>query len=181
MKPWWTITAEEAAKCLDATKWSPAVYEYFCGGGFSSTFKTRGGMPVTAARVNIIKGLGPALQIAEGVTVELPDDVHATLDQRTNPTWPTTWFVPRTTGSGPFRDVYTVMNNWGANHCAFSYGHMGHDLITLAAMLRIPVYMHNIEEERIYRPSAWVEFGGHDAQAADFAACQNFGPVYGKY
>jgi len=175
MKPWWTITPEEASKCLDATEWCPAVYEYFCGGGFSTRFKTRGGMPITAARLNIIKGIGPALQIAEGVSVELPDDVHDILDKRTNPTWPTTWFAPRVTGNGAFRDVYTVMNNWGANHCAFAYGHIGHDLITLASMLRIPVYMHNVEEERIYRPSVWIECGD------DSAACKNFGPLYGKY
>jgi L-fucose isomerase len=151
------------------------VYEYFRGGGFSTRFCTRGGMPVTAARINIVKGIGPALQIAEGVTVDLPADVHDALDQRTNPTWPTTWFAPRVTGSGSFRDVYTVMNNWGANHCAFASGHIGHDLITLASMLRIPVYMHNIPEERIYRPSAWIECGD------DFNACRNFGALYGKY
>jgi L-fucose isomerase len=181
MKPWWQISPDEAAKCLRVTEWCPAIYEYFCGGGFSTRFKTRGGMPITAARINMIKGLGPALQIAEGVTVELPDDVHDALDKRTNATWPTTWFAPRTTGSGPFRDVYTVMNNWGANHCAFSYGHIGHELITLAAMLRIPVYMHNVGEERIFRPSVWTEFGANEPQAADFAACRNFGPLYGKY
>ncbi|HTS19230.1 MAG TPA: L-fucose isomerase [Verrucomicrobiae bacterium] len=175
MKPWWTITPEDAGKCLGATEWCPAIYEYFCGGGFSTRFKTRGGMPITAARLNIIKGIGPALQIAEGVSVELDDDVHDVLDQRTNPTWPTTWFVPRTTGSGAFRDVYTVMNNWGANHCAFAHGHIGHELITLASMLRIPVYMHNMEEERVYRPSVWVECGD------DLVACKNFGPLYGKY
>jgi L-fucose isomerase len=151
------------------------VYEYFRGGGFSTRFCTRGGMPVTGARLNVIKGIGPALQIAEGVTVDLPADVHDALDQRTNPTWPTTWFAPRVTGSGSFRDVYTVMNNWGANHCAFASGHIGHDLITLASMLRIPVYMHNIPEERIYRPSAWIECGD------DFNACRNFGALYGKY
>lgn len=181
MKPWWQITAEEADKCLKTAEWCPAIYEYFCGGGFSSRFKTRGGMPITAARVNIVKGLGPVLQVAEGVTVELPGEVHDVLDKRTNPTWPTTWFAPRTTGNGPFRDVYTVMNNWGANHCAFSYGHIGHELITLAAMLRIPVYMHNVEEERVFRPSVWTEFGANEPQAADFAACRNFGPLYGKY
>jgi L-fucose isomerase len=174
-KPWWTITPEEAGQCLDATEWCPAVTEYFCGGGFSTRFKTAGGLPITAARLNIIKGIGPALQIAEGTTVELPADVHDALDKRTNPTWPTTWFVPRTTGNGAFRDVYTVMNNWGANHCAFAPGHIGHELITLAAMLRIPVYMHNVEEERIYRPSVWVECGD------DFTACKNFGAIYGKY
>ena len=181
MKPWWQITPEEAANCLNATEWCPAVYEYFRGGGFSTRFRTRGGMPVTAARVNIVKGLGPALQIAEGVTVDLPNEVHDVLDKRTNPTWPTTWFAPRLENRGPFRDVYAVMNNWGANHCAFSAGHIGHELVTLAAMLRIPVYMHNLDEERIFRPSAWTEFGANEPQAADLAACRNFGPLYGKY
>ncbi len=132
-------------------------------------------MPITAARLNIVKGIGPVLQIAEGETVELPKAVHDALDQRTNPTWPTTWFVPRLTGKGAFRDAYSVMCHWGANHCAFAHGHIGHDLITLAAMLRIPVYMHNVEEERLYRPSAWIECGD------DFAACRNFGPLYGRY
>jgi L-fucose/D-arabinose isomerase len=174
-KPWWTITPEDAGKCLEATEWCPAVTEYFCGGGFSTRFRTVGGLPITAARINIVKGIGPVLQIAEGETIELPAKVHDALDQRTNPTWPTTWFVPRVTGSGAFRDVYTVMNNWGANHCAFAPGHIGHELITLASMLRIPVYMHNVEEERIYQPSVWVECGD------DLNACKNFGPLYGKY
>jgi len=181
MKPWWQITGQEAEKCLKSTEWCAAVYEYFRGGGFSSRFKTRGGMPITAVRINIVKGLGPALQIAEGVTIELPESVHDVLDKRTNPTWPTTWFVPRTKSKGPFRDVYSVMNNWGANHCAFSYGHIGQELLTLAAMLRIPVYMHNIAEDRIFRPSIWTEFGANEPQAADFAVCRTFGPLYGKY
>ncbi len=181
MKPWWQITPQEARDCLGAAEWCPAMYEYFRGGGFSVRFRTRGAMPVTAARLNLIKGLGPALQIAEGVTVDLPPAVHDALDRRTNPTWPTTWFAPRCTGQGVFRDAYTVMNNWGANHCAFSSGHIGHELITLAAMLRIPVYMHNVPEERIFRPGAWTAFGANEPQAADFAACRNFGPIYGKY
>ena len=178
MKPFWEITPEEAQACLDATTWHAGITEYFRGGGWSTRFKTRGGMPVTMCRVNLIKGLGPALQIAEGWTIELPDEVHDALDQRTNPTWPTTWFVPRTTGSGPFRDVYTVMNNWGANHGAISYGHIGADLMSLAAMLRIPVYMHNVGEERIFRPSAWTAFGANEPMGADFRACANYGPVY---
>lgn len=181
MKPFWEITPGEAEKCLKATTWYSAITEYFRGGGFSSSYLTRGGMPITAARINLVKGLGPAMQIAEGWSVDLPKDVHRTLDQRTNPTWPTTWFAPRLTKSGPFRDVYTVMNNWGANHCAFSYGHIGSDLMTLASMLRIPVYMHNVDEERIFRPSAWTEFGANEPQGADFRACANFGPLYGKY
>ncbi|HEX9829694.1 MAG TPA: L-fucose isomerase, partial [Bacteroidota bacterium] len=181
MKPFWDITPAEAAKCLEATTWYSAIAEYFRGGGFSSSYRTRGGMPVTAARMNIVKGLGPALQIAEGWTVELPKEVHRTLTERTNPTWPTTWFAPNLNGKGPFSDVYSVMNNWGANHCSLSFGHIGHDLITLASMLRIPVYMHNVDEEKIFRPSAWAEFGAHDPQSADFRACANFGPIYGKY
>ena len=181
MKPFWDITPEEVGKCLDATTWYPAITEYFRGGGFSSSFLTVGGMPVTMSRINLIKGLGPALQIAEGYTVDLPEEVHHTLNERTNPTWPTHWFVPNLTGSGPFRDVYSVMYNWGANHGAISYGHIGADLITLASMLRIPVYMHNVPEERIFRPSAWTAFGAMDPLGADFRACANFGPLYGKY
>jgi L-fucose isomerase len=138
-------------------------------------------MPVTVSRINLVKGLGPAMQIAEGYTVELPEAIHHILNERTNPTWPTTWFVPKLTGSGPFKDVYSVMNNWGANHGVISYGHIGHNLITLASMLRIPVYMHNVFEERIFRPSAWTAFGTTDMQNADFRACSNFGPLYGKY
>jgi len=180
MKPFWEITPEEAKRCLEATTWYPAIVEYFRGGGFSSSFLTRGGMPVTMSRINLVKGLGPVLQIAEGYSVDLPEEVHHILDERTNPTWPTTWFVPNLTGSGPFRDVYSVMYNWGANHCAISYGHIGADLITLASMLRIPVCMHNVPEERILRPSAWAAFGAMDPQGADFRACANFGPLYGQ-
>ena len=181
MKPFWQITPKEVAACLAATTWYPSIVEYFRGGGYSSNFLTRGGMPVTAARINIVKGLGPAMQVAEGWTVDLPEKVHRTLDRRTNPTWPTTWFVPHLTGSGPFRDVYSVMNNWGANHCAFGCGHFGGELITLAAMLRIPVYMHNVPGEKTFRPSVWTEFGANAPQGADFRACANFGPLYGKY
>jgi len=179
MKPFWQITPEEVKRCLGATTWHAGMTEYFRGGGWSTRFRTRGGMPVTMCRLNLVKGLGPALQIAEGYTVDLPDDVHRSLDERTNPTWPTTWFVPNTTGSGPFRDVYSVMNNWGANHGALSYGHIGSDLITLASMLRIPVYMHNVPEEKVYRPHAWTAFGTLDLEGADFRACANFGPLYG--
>jgi L-fucose isomerase len=138
-------------------------------------------MPVTMSRLNLIKGLGPALQIAEGYVAELPEEVHAVLNKRTDPTWPTTWFVPNLTGGGAFRDVYSVMYNWGANHGALSYGHVGADLITLASMLRIPVYMHNVSEEKIFRPSAWNPFGTKDLEGADFRACANFGPLYGQY
>jgi L-fucose isomerase len=181
MKPFWEITPEDVAKCLDVTDWYPATVEYFRGGGFSSGFLTRGSMPVTMSRVNLVKGLGPVLQLAEGYTVDLPEDVYNTLNERTDPTWPTHWFVPDLTGNGPFRDVYSVMVNWGANHGAVSYGHIGADLIALAAMLRIPVSMHNVPEERIFRPSAWTAFGAMDPQGADFRACANFGPLYGKY
>lgn len=177
MKPFWEISEEEVKKCLDATTWYPASQGYFRGGGFSSNFLTRGGMPVTMSRVNLIKGLGPVLQIAEGWTAEIPADIHKVLDERTDKTWPTTWFVPRLTGKGPFRDVYSVMYNWGANHGAFSYGHIGADLITLASMLRIPVCMHNIEEKEIFRPSAWSAFG-MDPEGADYRACKTYGPLY---
>jgi L-fucose isomerase len=181
MKPFWQITPAEVQACLDATTWHAGIVEYFRGGGWSTDFVTRGGMPVTMSRLNLIKGLGPALQVAEGYIVELPEEVHSVLDERTNPTWPTTWFVPNLTGNGPFRDVYSVMYNWGANHGAFSFGHIGDDLITLSSMLRIPVYMHNIAEERIFRPSVWTAFGAMDPQGADFRACANFGPLYGRY
>ena len=181
MKPFWEITAEEAFQCLDATTWYPADTGYFRGGGFSSGYLTLGGMPVTMSRLNLIKGLGPVLQIAEGYTVDIPEKVHETLNERTNPTWPTHWFVPNLTGSGPFKDVYSVMNNWGANHGVLSYGHIGGDLISLAALLRIPVCMHNVPEDRIFRPSVWGAFGAMDPQGADFRACANFGPLYGKY
>lgn len=178
MKPFWEITQEEADKCLQATSWRPASVEYFRGGGFSSDFLTRGGMPVTMSRINLVKGLGPVLQLAEGYTVDLPQEVHDTLDKRTDPTWPTTWFAPVLTQRGAFTDVYSVMNNWGSNHGSISYGHIGADLITLASMLRIPVSMHNVEESRIFRPRVWGSFGTNDAEAADFRACHNFGPLY---
>lgn len=179
IKPFWEVTPEEVQKCLQATTWHAAIVEYFRGGGWSTHFVTRGGMPVTMSRLNLVKGPGPVLQIAEGFTVELPEEVHRTLDERTNPTWPTTWFVPNLTGRGAFRDVYSVMDHWGVNHCALSYGHIGADLITLASMLRIPVAMHNVPEERIFRPSAWHAFGTTDLESADFRACANFGPLYG--
>ena len=177
MKPFWEITEEEVQKTLDATTWYPAEGEYFRGGGYSSNFLTKGGMPVTMARINLIKGLGPVLQLAEGWTVEIPAEVHKKLDDRTNKTWPTTWFAPRLTGEGSFSDVYSVMNNWGANHGAFSYGHIGADLITLASMLRIPVCMHNVDESKIFRPSAWAAFG-MDVEGADYRACQTYGPLH---
>jgi L-fucose/D-arabinose isomerase len=180
MKPYWEITPEEAGKCLDATSWRPGDIGYFRGGGYSSDFLTKGGMPVTMSRINLIKGLGPVLQIAEGYTAELDPEVNDKLDERTNPTWPTTWFAPNLTGEGAFTDVYSVMANWGANHGAFSYGHIGADLITLAAILRIPVCMHNVADDKIYRPSTWSAFGTQDAEGADYRACTNFGPLYGR-
>ncbi len=179
MKPFWEITAAEVEKCLRATSWPAAIYEYFRGGGFSSCYLSRGGMPMTMCRISLVKGLGPALQIAEGWSVDLPAEMHNTLNERTNPSWPTTWFVPNLTGRSAFRDVYTVMNNWSANHGAISYGHIGADLIALASMLRIPVAMHNVDEEKIFRPSSWNLFGALEPQAADYRACANFGPLYG--
>ncbi|MDQ6421793.1 L-fucose isomerase [Paenibacillus sp. LHD-117] len=178
MKPFWEISEAEAQKCLDATSWRPASVEYFRGGGYSSDYLTRGGMPMTMSRINLVKGIGPVLQIAEGYSVDLPQDVHDTLDKRTDSTWPTTWFAPTLTGEGAFSSVYNVMDNWGANHGSISYGHIGGDLITLAAMLRIPVNMHNVPDERVFRPRAWGLFGTADSEGADYRACNNFGPLY---
>lgn len=178
IKPYWEITEEEVKKCLNDTTWRPASLDYFRGGGFSSQFVSRGEMPVTLSRINIIKGLGPVLQIAEGYTVELPEDIHDILDKRTDPTWPTTWFVPKLTGKDSFKNVYSVMNDWGANHGVISYGHIGDQLITLASMLRIPVSMHNVSEDRMFRPDVWKSFGTKEDEGADYRACKNFGPLY---
>ncbi len=178
MKEWWNITEEDMEACLAHTRWCPANLEYFRGGGFSSQFKTAGHMPVTMCRINIIKHLGPVMQLAEGWTIELPEEVHRTLDNRTDPTWPTTWFVPRLDEQKiPFKDVYSVMANWGANHGAISYGHIGAELITLCSMLRIPVNMHNVPGDRIFRPAVWSAFGS-EPEGADFRACSAFGPLY---
>ncbi len=180
MKPFWEIEDKEVDACLKATTWYPANRDYFRGGGYSSKFVTEGSMPVTMSRVNIVKGLGPVLQIAEGWTISLPSEVHNVLDERTDKTWPTTWFVPRLVKEGQsetFKSVYNVMANWGANHGAISYGHIGADLITLASMLRIPVNMHNVSQENIYRPSTWASFG-MDAESADYRACQTYGALY---
>ena len=177
MKPFWDISDEEVNRCLENTQWCPSNLGYMRGGGFSSQFKTAGQMPVTMCRINLVKGLGPILQIAEGWTVELPEKIHKVLDERTDPIWPTTWFVPRTNGIGFFKDVYTVMASWGANHGAISYGHIGADLITLASMLRIPVAMHNVSEDQIFRPNSWKSFGS-DPEGSDFRACATYGPVY---
>ena len=176
MKQPWDINEKDVEACLAATTWRPANRDYFRGGGFSSNFLSRGGMPVTMSRLNLVKGLGPVLQIAEGWTVDIDPEIHAVLDKRTDPTWPTTWFVPRLCDKPAFRDVYSVMNNWGANHGAISYGHIGQDLITLASMLRIPVCMHNVEEDKIFRPAAWNAFG-MDKEGADYRACAAYGPL----
>lgn len=177
MKPFWEISEQEAEQCLEATTWYPANAGYFRGGGYSSNFLSKGGMPVTMARINLVHGLGPVMQIAEGWTVEIPKEVHSILNERTDKTWPTTWFTPRLNDTNNFKDVYSVMNNWGANHGAFSYGHIGADLITLASMLRIPVSMHNVEEQDIFRPSAWASFG-MDPEGSDYRACATYGPVF---
>jgi len=180
MKPFWEIGWEEVDRCLEAAKFCPANLEYFRGGGFSTAFLTKGGMPVTMSRINLTDGLGPVLQIAEGYTVDLPRKAGKILMDRTDPAWPTTWFSPVLTGYGAFRDVYSVMESWGANHGAVSYGHIGGELITLASMLRIPVNMHNVPPERIMRPKVWSSFGDIESYGADFRACRNFGPLYGR-
>ncbi|MCL5072859.1 MAG: L-fucose isomerase [Actinobacteria bacterium] len=178
LKPFWNIRYQEVEKCLDATLFRPANLGYFKGGGFSTDFLSKGRMPLTMFRLNLVKGQGPVLQIAEGYSIDLPKKIHIKLDDRTDPTWPTTWFSPRITGKGAFKNTYSVMVNWGANHAAVSYGHIGADLITLASIFRIPVCMHNIEESKIFRPSAWSAFGTSDPEGADFRACKNFGPLY---
>ena len=180
IKPFYEMTPADAKACLRETDWCAADQFYFRGGGYSSHFihGTRGGMPVTMARLNIVKGLGPVLQLAEGYTCELEPDVHKTLDERTDKTWPTTWFAPILTGNGAFTDVYSVMANWGANHGAFCYGHIGDRLITMASMLRIPVSMHNVDSSRVFRPAAWSAFGTDDLESADYRACAAYGPMY---
>lgn len=177
MKPHWEMTEKDVEACLAATTWYPANRDYFRGGGFSSNFLSKGGMPVTMARLNIVKEVGPVLQLAEGWTVDIDPEIHKIIDKRTDPTWPTTWFVPRLCDKPAFKDVYSVMNNWGANHGAINFGHIGADLITLASMLRIPVCMHNVDADKIFRPAVWNAFG-MDKEGADFRACQNFGPLY---
>ncbi|MDD6041519.1 MAG: L-fucose isomerase [Clostridia bacterium] len=180
MKPFWEMTQADIDACLKATDWCRANYQYFRGGGFSSHFKTQAEMPVTMIRTNIVEGVGLCIQIAEGSTVILPEEVHQVLDQRTDPTWPTTWFAPRLTGEDAFTDVYSVMANWGANHGVTVYGHVGAEIITLCSMLRIPVTMHNVPAGKVYRPHSWSAFGTQDTQAADYAACKHYGPLYGK-
>ena len=177
MKPFWEMTEEDQKACLDATEWCAADNGYFRGGGFSSRYLTRAEMPGTMLRLNLVKNLGPVLQICEGFTVELPEEVSDKIWKRTDYTWPCTWFAPRITGEGAFKTAYDVMNNWGANHGAISYGHIGADLITLASILRIPVCMHNVPEEDIFRPAAWNAFG-MDKEGQDFRACAAYGPMY---
>ncbi len=177
VKPFGEMEEEDILKCLKATDWCPADLGYFRGGGYSSRFLTASRMPVTMSRINLVKGLGPVMQIAEGYTVVLPDEVSEVLWKRTDYTWPCTWFAPRITGTGAFKSAYDVMNNWGANHGAISFGHIGADLITLCSMLRIPVCMHNVEEERIFRPACWNAFG-MDKESQDYQACKNYGPMY---
>jgi L-fucose/D-arabinose isomerase len=179
IKPFWEIGEDEVRACLAATLFRPADVGYFRGGGFSTDFLTEGAMPITMSRLNLVRGVGPVLQIAEGTTVALPEAVHDVLDARTSPSWPTTWFAPRLTGRGPFRDVYGVMANWGANHGAISSGHIGADLVTLASMLRIPVAMHNVDEGLLCRPSYWSALG-MDPEGSDYRACQVLGPLYGR-
>ena len=178
IKKWWEMSEADIDACLKATDWCPSDLGYFRGGGYSSHFKTWAEMPVTLMRINLIDRIGPVLQIAEGHTAVLPDEIHNVLDLRTDPTWPTTWFVPRLTGHNAFRDVYSVMANWGANHGSFTYGHIGGELITLASMLRIPVAMHNVCLETIFRPHAWAAFGTDDREGADYRACEKYGPLY---
>ena len=178
MKPFWEMKDEDIKACTDATDWCRANYEYFRGGGFSSHFKANAEMPVTLLRANIVDGIGPVLQIAEGYTAVLPDEIHNIIDKRTDITWPTTWFAPILTGKGAFTDVYSVMANWGANHGVTVYGHVGAELLTLASMLRIPVSMHNVPDEKIYRPHGWSAFGTDSKESADFAACKFYGPLY---
>ena len=178
MKPFWDMTEADAKACLAATDWCRANYEYFRGGGFSSHFRCRAEMPVTLLRVNVVEGVGPVLQLAEGWTADLPDEIHNVIDKRTDPSWPTTWFVPKLTGRGAFADVYSVMANWGANHGVTVYGHVGAELITLASMLRVPVNMHNVEAGRIFRPHAWAAFGTENPESADYRACRTYGPLY---
>ncbi len=178
IKEWYNVTEADADKILEATTWNAADNGYFRGGGYSSRFLTRAEMPATMIRLNLVKGLGPVLQIVEGWTVALPDEVSDIIWKRTDYTWPCTWFAPRCTGEGPFKSAYDLMNNWGANHGAISYGHIGADIITMASMLRIPVALHNVPEEKIFRPACWGAFGTKDLEGADFRACENYGPLY---
>jgi len=181
IKPFWEMTKDDVDACLETVEWCPAETLSFSGTGFHTRFRTKGEMPVTLMRANIVKGIGPTMQIAEGHIVDIPAEIHNVLDMRTSPAWPTSWFVPRTTGEDAFRDVYTLMSKWGSNHGAFSYGHIGADVITLCSILRIPVSLHNIEETGIFRPTAWDAFGTKNPEGSDLAACAYYGPTYGTY
>ena len=172
------MTDEDINACLEATTFHASNKDYFRGGGFSTHFTTEGNMPVTMTRINLVRGLGPVMQVAEGSTVSLPTEVSKVLEDRTDPTWPTTWFAPRLTGEGAFTSVYEVMNQWGANHGAISYGHIGARMLTLASMLRIPVSMHNVPTQDVFRPKVWSSFGSENLESADFRACANFGPAF---
>ncbi len=178
IKPWYDVTEKDIDAMLKATEWCAADNGYFRGGGFSSRFLTRAQMPATMIRINLVKGLGPTIQIAEGYTVNLPDEVSDILWKRTDYTWPCTWFAPIVNGVGPFKSAYDLMNTWGANHGAITYGHIGADLITMCSMLRIPVGLHNVPEEKIFRPAAWNAFGTKDPEGADYRACAAYGPMY---
>ena len=177
MKEWWNVTDKDIENTMNAVDWCPADLDYFRGGGFSSHFRTRAEMPATMVRLNLVKGIGPVLQLAEGFTVDLPDTTYDAVEKRTDPTWPTTFFAPNVTGTGAFKDVYSVMSSWGANHAALAYGHIGADLITLASMLRIPVAMHNVGGG-IFRPHVWGAFGTENEESADYLACKTYGPLY---
>ena len=177
MKPWWEMTGDDRSACLDAVRWTPADRGYFAGGGFSCQYETAAEMPVTMVRLNLVEGIGPVLQLCEGQTVVLPEQVDRILYERTDPTWPSTWFAPRP-GEGAARDAYSLMANWGSNHAAFCYGHIGADLVTLASMLRIPVSLHNLPDSRLFRPHSWSAFGTRQLEAADYAACRAYGPLY---
>lgn len=181
IKEWYNVTEEDKKAIMQNVEWCPADNGYFRGGGYSSRFETKAEVPCTMIRLNLVKGLGPVLQIAEGWTVDLPEKVSDTLWKRTDYTWPCTWFAPRCDGKegSAFKDAYSVMNNWGANHGAISYGHIGADLITLCSMLRIPVCMHNVDKADIFRPACWNAFG-MDAEGADYRACSNYGPLFKK-
>jgi L-fucose isomerase len=182
IKPWYEMNTSDVESLMKRTEWCPADRQYFRGGGFSSHYigGTSGEFPVTMARLNLVRGFGPSLQIAEGYTCELDQDIHTIIENRTDPTWPTTWFAPILTGKDVFTNVYTVMANWGANHSAFCYGHIGADLITLCSMLRIPVTMHNVDSDRIFRPHAWSVIGTKDLESVDREACKIYGPLYGS-
>lgn len=180
IKPWYETNAKDILSLIQDTTWHMGTLDYFRGGGLSSRFRTKGNMPITITRICITDKLGPYIQVIEGYSIELPGKVHDILDKRTDPTWPTTWFVPKPGKTNATNNAFNIMNNWGSNHCAASYGHIGEEIIALASMLRIPVSMHNVEDERIFRPKTWMNFGTENLEASDFRACNSLGPIYGK-